>query len=496
MSTPATEPPIITNPFTYGRPILDPKRFCGRAEEVHRIFTCLKKPESVSIVGERRIGKTSLLKYIADPDIRKEAGLRPEESAFVFVDFQELPSTATPADFWAGVLRDVGRQIGDTELRSEIERAIVERPLGTQEVGRLLDNVTKQGRKVVLLLDELENTTQQPHFGRDFFDGLHHLASLRGLILVTASYRDLVELGHTIEIVSSPFFNIFSVVRLSCFTEEEAAELVRKYLGMANVGFDFEPDEKELALRFSSGFPCFFQMACCALFEAHVRGYSLPERLSFARDFLVEQMAGHFEYYWRRSSPEEQRSLQALVMLQSETKDGVLPEWGISAGATLSLEKRNLVIREQDEARLFSPLFGKWIMESPIAGTRELIVEAQQRIEAERLAEAQRIAEEERRAREAQFEAELREEAERLGEAQRVEDQRRLERERQRARRSDQITYSVMAVAVLFGITLIVLWLTSAHLAVVVAVGVTALVATLFGLVYGLVQSRSKRHHE
>jgi hypothetical protein len=481
------ELPIVPDPFTFRKPILDPRQFFGRKEEVRRIFTCLRKPESVSIVGERRIGKTSLLKYIADPDIRKEHGLGPEESALVFVDFQELPSTATPADFWARVLRDAGSQIGDTELRSEIERAIVERPLGTQEVGRFLDNVTKQGQKVVLLLDELENTTQQPHFGRDFFDGLHHLASLRGLTLVTASNRDLVELGHTTEIISSPFFNIFSVVRLPLFTQEEAEELIRKYLSIANAGFDFEPEEKEFAFAFSSGFPCFFQMACCALFEAHVRGYSRPER--FARDFLVKQMASHFEYYWRRSTQAEKRSLQALAMQQSEMKDGVPPEWGVSAGATSSLEKRNLVIREQDEARLFSPLFGEWIMDSPVTETRERIVEAQQRVEAERLVEAQRIAEEERRASEAQLEAQRRAEAERLAEAQRV-------AERERARRSDQITYGVTAAAILFGIVLAILWLTSAHFAIVVAVGVTALVATLFGLVYGLVQSRSKRHHE
>jgi hypothetical protein len=190
----------------------------------------------------------------------------------------------------------------------------------------------------------------------------------------------------------------------------------------------------------------------------------------------------YFEYYWRRSSPEEQRSLQALAMLQSKMKDGVPPEWSIPAGAMKGLRTRNLVIGAEDEPRFFSSLFGEWIMDSPVTRTREQIVEAQQRVEAERLVEAQRTAEGERRASEAQREAEP-------AEAQRV-------AERERARRSDQITYGVTAAAVLFGIVLIVLWLTSAHFAIVVAVGVTALVATLFGLVYGLVQSRSKRHHE
>ena len=40
------ELPIPPNPFTFGKPILDPRRFFGRKEEVRRVFTCLKKPES------------------------------------------------------------------------------------------------------------------------------------------------------------------------------------------------------------------------------------------------------------------------------------------------------------------------------------------------------------------------------------------------------------------------------------------------------------------
>jgi hypothetical protein len=54
---------VSSNPFTYGNPISDPHRFFGRAREVEQIFGRLRNEEfeSSSLVGDRRIGKTSLL---------------------------------------------------------------------------------------------------------------------------------------------------------------------------------------------------------------------------------------------------------------------------------------------------------------------------------------------------------------------------------------------------------------------------------------------------
>lgn len=80
-TTLASEPSAVINPFIYGKPILDPDRFCGRAEEVRRVFACQRKAESVSIVGERRIGKISLLEYIEDQGVREKHGLGLEKNA-------------------------------------------------------------------------------------------------------------------------------------------------------------------------------------------------------------------------------------------------------------------------------------------------------------------------------------------------------------------------------------------------------------------------------
>lgn len=53
------------NPFTNRGMVTDPADFIGRAEQMEEICTRLHKMESTSIVGERRIGKASLLHQLA-----------------------------------------------------------------------------------------------------------------------------------------------------------------------------------------------------------------------------------------------------------------------------------------------------------------------------------------------------------------------------------------------------------------------------------------------
>ena len=77
---------MTTNPFTFGNPIRDPARFYGRKEEIRQILNRLRSSahESTSIVGERRIGKTSLLKHLDTPEVAAELGLPPEEYCMIW----------------------------------------------------------------------------------------------------------------------------------------------------------------------------------------------------------------------------------------------------------------------------------------------------------------------------------------------------------------------------------------------------------------------------
>ena len=161
------------NPFTERGIIRDPKRFFGRKHELRQIFERLAAMQSVSIVGERRIGKSSLLAVIAatGPD---RLG---QEHEFHYIDLERVESTE---DFIARAL-DALHTEGET-IR-DLERAI-------------------QGRKVVLCLDEFE---QSGEFSKEFFGALRSLASTGDLALVVASQEKLADLARD-GVTTSPFF--------------------------------------------------------------------------------------------------------------------------------------------------------------------------------------------------------------------------------------------------------------------------------------------------
>ena len=147
--------PRTPNPFTDVVGIDDPRRFIGRETVLERIVRVLEAG-SVAVVGERKIGKTSLLYRLADL-LRQEPG----QVAF-FWDFHD-PVNVTRLR--AHVIRQLG---SNGESWEDLKRAV-------------------QGRQVVILLDEFELAPERG-FDLDHLRGCRALCQReRGLRLVTAS---------------------------------------------------------------------------------------------------------------------------------------------------------------------------------------------------------------------------------------------------------------------------------------------------------------------
>src|SRR5512145_2380417 len=78
------------NPYFHRGPIRKPEHFFGRNQEVTNTLSLLKNNQRVSLVGPRRIGKTSLLLHLAHPEVMSRHGLSPAEYLFVFIDGEGL----------------------------------------------------------------------------------------------------------------------------------------------------------------------------------------------------------------------------------------------------------------------------------------------------------------------------------------------------------------------------------------------------------------------
>lgn len=361
---------MTINPFTYGNPISDPARFFGREREIEQVFSRLRNAEfeSSSLVGERRIGKTSLLNYLSHLDVRRRFGLDPYRYIFVDVDLQMVDKDTTPARLWQRMLRQMMRHCQDAEVKQLVEDIRKQESIDTFALADLFDSVDVKGQYVVFLLDEFENVTENPNFGPDFFYGLRSLAIHHNLSLVTSSRRELIELCHSDAIRSSPFFNIFANINVRLFTEAEARNLIAQSL--AGTGVTFSNAEVDALVQLGGLHPYFLQAAGHFLFEAYSNQLATDARLTFLAKEFREEATPHLEDYWHNSADHEKIVLTTLALLERQSKTtqrafsaAQLVELYARSDQTLAqLEKRGLVALSADRYALFNTSLSEWIV--------------------------------------------------------------------------------------------------------------------------------------
>ena len=333
---------IKQNPYLDRVAIRDIHRFHGRRREVTRIFSRLgaARPQSISIVGERRIGKSSLLNYLAHPEIQRL--YLEDQSRFVFIkmDLQERKNLS---------LQEFLRELILLLLQAvEFSEALTPDFEGFRVA---VASLQKKNRKIVVLFDEFDVVTTNPLFGEDFFSFFRSLANNYDLAYVTSSMRDLQELCHTSKIADSPFFNIFSTLNLSGFNREEALELIGGPSGQA--GIPLAPFADRI-MELGGLLPFFLQIACGAYFENLLLESGEVDH-DACRESFLEEARPHFNYIWEHLSPEE-RDILHLVRRGEAVHPSLIH-------AQKKLEKNGYLLpaRGSEPLRLFSRVLGEFL---------------------------------------------------------------------------------------------------------------------------------------
>ncbi|PWB70891.1 MAG: hypothetical protein C3F07_15720 [Anaerolineales bacterium] len=366
------------NPFTFGNPIKDPARFYGREAEIRQITNRLLSSahESTSIIGERRIGKTSLLGYLAHPEVSARLGLTPDKFCLVYVDFQGL-TDITPTRFWQRVLKKMERSICDQGMVPSIQKLISQNDFDLFDLEDLFETSADKDLTIVLLMDEFEYVTENPNFRTDFFGGLRALAIHHGVALVPATRRELVDLCHSDEIKGSPFFNIFANVVLRPFSRAEVDALLDGYT--KDNEFNLMPQEKDFIWGLGGGYPIFVQMAGHYLLEGRAQGLSGDALTRFTVNSFDQQADAHYTYLWSHCSESEKITLLILLTLgmQKPSKKTIpnlenLARMRARAPQDLvALGKRGMVVERDGVYSLFSPSLERWIRQEIVAAPGE-----------------------------------------------------------------------------------------------------------------------------
>jgi len=332
------------NPYLNRVMIQDPGHFYGRRRELSRIFSRIgvERPQSVSVVGERRIGKSSLLFQISVPEVQKEYLSGTSSPIVIFLDFQQMRNIALE-DFFAALsaqIRRVDPEIAGSESKSY------------RAFQQVQERLSERNKQLVLLFDEFDAITSNPVFDRDFYAFLRSVANNAAVAYVTSSKTEIQRLCHSTSVADSPFFNIFSTLRLRPFDSKEALELIAVPSREASI--PLEPYARDI-LALSGQFPFYIQIACSVYFDwLEENSGAEPIRSEIESRFL-EEAGPHFEYFWGQSQPECRNVMRSIIAGEQPRQE--------EADICRNLIREGYVIQEEQRFRIFSRVFSNHIRE-------------------------------------------------------------------------------------------------------------------------------------
>ena len=251
-------------PFVAGPKIDDPRCFVGREEELRTLAARMSgaQPISVNVVGERRIGKSSLLWQFTQTWAQRVD--EPARYAVVFVDLQSNDPPTEDAFFQllakTLLTRPTLRQDSLLVAMLSVE------PFTRIDFAAALDLLSNHGLLPVFCLNEFEMLLKKrpEQFGDSFFDHLRGFMDASRLMLIISSRKPLDVYANEQKLTSA-FFNLGQIEILHEFTDEEAEELLFLPSPLAPA---LNLEERRLARKWGGRHPYLLQLAALKLFDA------------------------------------------------------------------------------------------------------------------------------------------------------------------------------------------------------------------------------------
>jgi hypothetical protein len=260
------------DPFLYG-PAVPSHLFVGRQAELNAIRRRVGHEgglQSLSIVANRRMGKTSLLKYVWKEWQRIFHS--DQQYATVYID-----AMGARAHTIEGVMRIV---------RRAVQRQLDMNLWAEQDDGRLplldeaFEDLANQDVCLVLLLDEWESVMAYPELDA-LLKQLRSSGSQGYIGLITATAHKLSDLSEQGGFVSE-FYNIFDTCYLGNMPRSEWEGLIGT--GFARSGRTPEPQVYDLIGELAGGHPYLTQLAGSLAWQAEAEGWDEEEvRQRFAQ---------------------------------------------------------------------------------------------------------------------------------------------------------------------------------------------------------------------
>jgi len=354
------------NPYVVGKPLTaGSAMFFGREAELMFVERALASGESGAVavlVGQRRIGKTSLLRQL---EARLRGSYRP-----IFIDVQGLLVSGIAAFFVELARRVAGKD--DYVVGEEVVASY-------DSVADMVREAAGTGRRVVLLLDEFDDLEEKVRVGRL---SQEVFGQLRNLIQHSPNIGVVLCGTHRLEELAGEYWsfllNLATYCRIGPLDERAAREVITAPL--ARLGIACEDAAAWAAAEFSGCQPYLLQLLgyrlverCVASGEGSVR-FDDVER---AAGEVVEQGEIHLRYLWELAGASGRAVLRELARpcrpaLSAREGAGVPTPanelarlTGITAAESARTVKMlrglDLIAMESGYCRLRVGLLGRWL---------------------------------------------------------------------------------------------------------------------------------------
>lgn len=320
---------MSNNPFIFGKHI-EKGNFYNRREEVEAAMGLLKKLQSFSVVGERKIGKTSFLRYILSEDVLEAHRVDPESYVVIYLSLGGLHETSKESLISTIVKKIIKQTQIETDSASVFD-----------EFKTCIKCLALNRKNLIIALDEFDVIA--PILDNDFSHWLRFIFQEQNVVAITASQKTVREL-ETSQSIASPLFNIFGNIFLGLF---EISEIENMIIDMFQKGgIRLQEEEVTFLANLSGGNPYFAQLVGYHFYEEKMRNRKIiPEKF---KEYMLSHANDQFEDYWKHLSKDEKKF---LVYAEGHKDDQI----------SSILKRKGFIIFEYGKWKIFSSLFQEFI---------------------------------------------------------------------------------------------------------------------------------------
>lgn len=384
--------PII-NPFIHASDCLNQAVVSSNKES--KLFSSLvAEGGALGIYGDRGMGKSFMLKYIANPPSNWRESCF-QNHIFVLLNCQDIIIYQRINYFWLEVTTQLNRKIEDSPINDKCQallgRENEEAALNHNDFHEVLDIAAEARQRIVLVLDDfdcmirtdpesLENT-------RTFLQGLRSITTRDSnkANILTATRYSLEELCKPL---SSPYYsafdNGFMKYRLRCFNSQELLQFLKRVDQTKQL--PFTPAEMQYVADLTGSHPKLVQIAAAEVFDQRIECGAPLSNFTPVGERFKSLARPILESLWYGAS-EIERVLLILMVLQKFQGKVSKTEYNLS-DLTILFEQRERELVELTERGLlnraqanppvwviFSPIFEWWILKEIESSDPEQLID-------------------------------------------------------------------------------------------------------------------------